>query len=183
MKYLAFLALVVISLSACKEQVKGKNGIVYKDAVEYNDYIVGRQSKIVQDVMDFLKATEVSLDSAKTMLSKYPAKVDVLIQDVKGMPPYKGDSVLRNTAIDLFGFYKKIFENEYKQIIDIRISGNSGTEEGVAEMERLAKNVTTEEEKYDKAFHNAQADFADKNKISLKKNEMQEKFNDAIKDK
>jgi hypothetical protein len=77
------------------------------------------------------------------------------------------------------GFYKKIFTNEYKQIIDIRLKGGSETEDGVAEMKRIVSSITTEEEKYDKAFQNAQAGFAGKNNMKLAENEMQKKFDKA----
>jgi hypothetical protein len=43
-----------------------------------------------------------------------------MIIDVNGMPPYKTDSSFRNAAIASFTFYKRIFGNEYKQIINIR---------------------------------------------------------------
>jgi uncharacterized FAD-dependent dehydrogenase len=93
----------VVTATACRQQVKWKNGIVYKNAVEYNDYIIGRQSLIIQNVMDFLKVSDTNLDSAKTLLNAYSIKVEGMVNDIKGMPPYKGDSVLRDAAIGLFG--------------------------------------------------------------------------------
>jgi hypothetical protein len=47
MKYVALFVIVVATTIACKQPVKGKDGKVYKDAVEYNDYIINRQSLIM----------------------------------------------------------------------------------------------------------------------------------------
>lgn len=179
MRYLTLLFIVVIVTTACKEPVKGKDGRVYKNAVDYNDYIISRQSLIMQDVIDFLKVSETNLDSSRKMLNDYAVKIERMTEDIKGMPPYKGDSVLRDAAIHSFGFYKKIFQNEYKQIIDIKLNGNDRTEEGVAELKHIVDKITAEEEKYDKAFHNAQGDFARKNNIKLAENEMQKKLDKA----
>ena len=179
MKYVALLLIITATTIACKQPVKGKDGKVYKDAVEYNDYIINRQSAIMQDVIDFLKVSETNLDSARKMLNDYAVKIEKMVEEIKGMPPYKGDSVLRDAAVGSFGFYKKMFQNEYKQIIDIRLSSNGQTEDAVAEMDRIVDKITVEEEKFDKVFHNAQGDFARKNNIRLSENDMQKKFDKA----
>jgi hypothetical protein len=110
------------------------------------------------------------------MLDNFVVEIDSMIIDIKGMPPYKGDTSFRDAAIRSFNFYKKAFDNEYKQLIHIRQNGGNTTEEGIAEMNRIVDNITSEEEKYDKAFHNAQKNFADKNHLKLGENKMQEKI-------
>jgi hypothetical protein len=179
MRFQVLLLIIITAVAACKEPVKGKDGKVYKNAVEYNDYIINRQSVIMQDVIDFLKVSETNLDSARKMLNDYTVKIEKMAEEIKGMPPYKGDSVLRDAAVGSFEFYKKMFQNEYKQIIDIRLSGNDQTEDAEAEMNRIVDKITVEEEKFDKAFHNAQSDFARKNNIRLSENDMQKKFDKA----
>jgi hypothetical protein len=176
MKYLFIAILATLGLAACNQPVKGVNGEVYKSATDYNDYIVGRQTAIMKNVMDFVEVSQTNLDSAGKMLDIYVVDIDKMITEIKGMPAYKGDSTLRDAAVASFGFYKKIFANEYKQLIDIRQSGQAETQEGVDAMNAIVNKISTEEEKYDKDFHNAQRDFASKNNMKLKDNEMQDKI-------
>jgi hypothetical protein len=54
------------------------------------------------------------------------------------------------------------------------------TNEDIEEMQNIVEKITKEEEGYDKAFHNAQKSFADRNNMKLKENEMQKKFEKEI---
>jgi hypothetical protein len=181
MRCLFFVLIITAFLSACNQPVKGRNGQVYKSAVQYNDYIIGRQTTLIKNVLDLSAIAQTNLDSADKMLNKYVVETDSMIINLNGMPAYKDDSSFRDAAIASFAFYKKIFGNEYKQLINIRKNGGDATEEGVAEMNRIVGDITREEEKYDKAFHNAQKNFADKNNMKLAENEMQKKI-DKIKE-
>ena len=156
---------------ACKQSVKGSNGVVYKTAVEYNDYIISRQSTLIKNVMDFVQVSQTDLDSADKMLDKNVAVISIMINDLNGMPAYKGDTTLRNTGINLFQFYKRVFGNDYKKLIELRKNGEDSA--SIAEINEIVQKVTKEEESYDKNFHNAQRDFAQKNNMKLTDNEMQ----------
>jgi hypothetical protein len=168
--YFLFIAFAGIFI-ACKQSVKGSNGVVYKTAVEYNDYIISRQSTLIKNVMDFVQVSQTDLDSADKMLDKNVAIISIMINDLNGMPAYKGDSTLRNTGINLFQFYKKVFGNDYKKLIELRKNGEDSA--SIAEINEIVQKVTKEEESYDKNFHNAQRDFAQKNNMKLTDNEMQ----------
>ncbi|HKB43269.1 MAG TPA: hypothetical protein VKC90_02730 [Chitinophagaceae bacterium] len=181
MRNLFVTIIIVAGLLACNQEIKGKNGVVYKSAVQYNDYIISRQNTLIKNILDLSVIAQTNLDSADKILDKYVVETDSMIIDVNGMPLYKGDSTFRNAAIASFAFYKKTFGNEYKQLISIRKNGGDATEEGVAEMKKIVNDITREEEKYDKAFHNAQKNFADKNNMKLGENEMQKKI-DKIKE-
>jgi hypothetical protein len=176
MKYLVLIIIFASGMAACQQPVKGRNGEVYKSAVQYNNYIVNRQSTIMGDIMEFARVSQTSLDSAGTMLDKYIPDIDVMINDIKGMPPYQGDSSLRDAAVNSFSFYKRIFGNEYKRLIAIRLTAANFADRGVAEMNGIVSQISKEEESYDKVFHNAQRDFAQKNNMSLEENEMQKKM-------
>jgi hypothetical protein len=168
---------MTVNVIACKQSVKGTNGVTYKSPVQYNDYIVGRQTTLMKNIVDFSKASEVNLDSAEKMLDSYVIETSNMINEIKGMPPYKGDSSLRDAAVRTFGFYKKVFEDDYKQIIRLNIDGESNTEEGTEKIKRIVEDISKEEEKLDKAFHNAQREFANKNNMKLMENTMQKKVN------
>jgi hypothetical protein len=176
MKKSLLIVFILSFISSCHEPVKGRNGELYRSASQYNDYIVSRQSKVMKNVMDFVSVSETSLDSAEKMLDKYILQITRIIEEIKGMPPYKNDSALRDAAIATFVFYKRIFDNEYKELIQIRRNGGAFTGEGVAQMQDIVERITREEEQYDKAFHNAQREFAEKNNMKLTDNEMQKQI-------
>ena len=176
----AVFFILVLSIIACNQPVKGRNGVTYKSAVQYNDYIVGRQSKLMQHVLDFAKAAAISLDSAETMLAEYTRETASTIEDIKGMPAYKGDTSLRDAAVRSFSFYKNVFQNDYTRIIQIRKKGDEMTIEEMGEMQRIVDNITREEKGFDESFHNAQDKFAKKNNMKLSENEMQKKFEKEI---
>ncbi len=181
MRYISIIiALVCSSIIACNQPVKGRNGVTYKSAVQYNDYIVGRQTKLMQHVLDFAKAAENDLDSAEKMLAKYSDETAKTVEEINGMPAYKGDTSLREAAARSFSFYKDVFQNDYTRIIQIRKKGDEMTNEEIEEMQRIVGKITREEEGFDKSFHNAQKNFADKNNMKLMKNEMQKKFEKEI---
>ena len=180
MRYVSIIIVLAFSIIACNQPVKGRNGVTYKSAVQYNDYIVGRQTKLMQHVLDFAKAAAIDLDSAETMLAEYTSETAVTIEDIKGMPAYKGDTSLRDAAVRSFSFYKNVFQNDYTRILQIRKKGDEMTNEEMEEMKSIVDKITREEEGFDKSFHNAQKNFADKNNMKLAENEMQKKFEKEI---
>ena len=170
----------VLFLTACNNPVKGPNGIIYKSATQYNDYIVNRQAILMQKVLDFSKAAEIDVDSAENMLNRFVGQTATMIDEIKGMPPYKTDSSLRDAAVKSFIFYKKVFEKDYMRIIQLQKKGFEITEEDVAEANRIVEAISSEEEVYDNRFYDAQKKFAAKNRMKLRENEMQKKFDREI---
>jgi hypothetical protein len=166
---LIVLAAVII---ACNKPAKGPNGVAYKSAVQYNDYIVSRQSSLIKNVLKFGKVAESSLDSAGLLLDGFISDTEKMISELKGMPAWKGDTSLRNAAVKSFTFYKSVFEKDYRRIIEIRKDENRDVK-AQSEINDIIKKISKEEEKFDKDFHNAQRDFATKNKMKLVQNELQ----------
>jgi hypothetical protein len=177
-KLLLILVLAPLFIS-CKYRAKGDNGVTYNSPVEYNDYIVGRQTKLMKRILEFGKVAQVDLDSAARLLDTYIKETDEMIGELKGMPPFKKDSSLRNAAIKSFLFYKKVFSEDYKEIISIRQNHGDETEEGVNSMTEIVDRITKQEEKLDKEFHNAQRKFADANKMKLVDNDIQKEIDKA----
>ena len=175
MRYLLLSVMIVVGFAACKQSsVKGSNGVTYKSPVEYNDYIVNRQTDLMKKVLEFGKIADISLDSAEAMLKKSVRDAEKMIAEIKGMPPYKGDSALRDAAASSFAFYKKVFEKDYVDILNIRKKGQENiTEDDVTEANRIVDKISKEEEVLDKTFHNAQKDYAEKHKMKLMNNKVQ----------
>lgn len=175
---LSSLIFLIILISGCNQVVKGKNGKEYKTAVAYNDAIVNHQSRIMKDILDFVEASKTSLDSADRLLDVYVGEINVIIEDIKGMPAFRGDTALRNAAVQSFGFYKRIMSGDYKELIRLRKEGAGETTEGMEQMNTIVEKISKEEEGYDKEFHRAQLAFAKKNNITLTDNDMQKKIDD-----
>ena len=180
MKFSGVILICVCAFAACNRPIKGRNGVVYKSAVQYNDYIVTRQTTLMQNVLDLIKAADHNIDSAENMLNRFVGQTASMIEEIKGMPAYKGDSALRDAAVRSFIFYKKVFGKDYMQIIQIRKKGIEVTNEDIAEANRIVEKITEEEGDYDKRFHEAQKNFAAKNNMKLRDNEMQKKFEKEI---
>lgn len=176
----AIVVILICGIIACDQPAKGRNGVTYKSAAQYNDYIVGRQAKLMQHVLDFAKTADNDLDAAEKMLDKYARETATTVEEIKGMPAYKGDSSLREAAVRSFSFYKNVFQNDYSRIIRIRKKGADMTSEDIEEMQKIAGKITRDEKGFDKSFHNAQKNFADKNRMKLMENEMQKKFDKEI---
>ena len=181
MKKLFFTLAIVVGFVACKESVKGTNGVTYKTAVQYNDYIVGRQTTLMKNIVTFGAMAQKDLDSAGKLLDIFARETVGYIKEIKGMPPYKGDSSLRDAAVNTFTFYKKVFDTDYRQIIEINKSGESATEEGAAKVNKIVADITKEEAEFDKFFHNAQRNFAETNNMKLIENSMQKKVDEMSK--
>lgn len=162
---------LLIVLAACNKPVTGKNGVTYKSPAQYNDYIVNRQTELMRKVSDFGVALGTDIDSARTMLDGFTRQTGTMIDEIKGMPAYKGDSSLREAAIRSFSFYKRVFEEDYMDIINIR-KKEEMTQDDASEIQRIITKITREEEGLDKAFHNAQNAFAKKNNMKLRENEL-----------
>ena len=158
-------------LISCNPPVKGKNGQVYRNAAEYNNYIIERQSTIMKDIARFVRVSNTSLDSADKELDRSIPGLARMRTEIGDMPLYKGDSSLRNSAIRLFSFYNRLFTEDYKQLLLFWRTNGRQTRLGINETNRVIEKITLEEEKYDKDFHNTQKDFAEKNHMKIKESD------------
>jgi hypothetical protein len=174
-----FLVIIVFSclfIISCNQSIKGRNGVTYKSASQYNDYIVNRQTKLLEHVLDFAKAADKNADSAQKMLDHYTIEAGTMLDEINGMPAYKGDSSLRKAAALSFGFYKNLFQNDYSRIITIRKKGAGITPDDITEMKSIVAKITRDEEGFDNSFHTAQKNFADQHHMKLIENENQKRF-------
>lgn len=177
MKYLLSLLIAASVFVACNNKgVKGKDGKVYKTAIEYNDFIVNRQMIVLKNMMTLADITDDKLDWGLGVMSKTADTLDILIKDVKNMPPYGKDSALRDAAVDLFTFYQRIFKDDYRELFEIRKNGGMATEEGMARMNEIVEKVSKEEDGFDARFEAAQNAFAKANGMRLEENSMQKKI-------
>jgi hypothetical protein len=182
MKYALSLLIVLSALVACKQGAKGRDGKVYKDAKEYNDYIVNRQMIVMKNIMSIADVTDEKIDWGMQVMARTADTIDILIKDIKNMPPYGKDSAMRDAAIDLFTFYKRIFKEDYRELFEIRKNGGAATEEGMARMSEIVDKVSKEEDGLDARFETAQNAFAKANNMRLEENDLQKKIDNMDKE-
>jgi hypothetical protein len=176
---LSVIALVsMIFFIACDGPVKGKNGIVYTSAVQYNDYIIDRQTKLSKEMVNFYGAIELSIDSADQIMDKMQQQLEKSYTEISGMAPYKGDSTFREKGVRLFAFYKDEMIPTLREMISIRkkeltVSTEASTD---PRMETLQAKIDDGEEKLVNDFLSVQKKFAKENKLRLEETPEQEKI-------
>lgn len=173
---LVTLLLLLPFFYACKEPLKAKDGTVFKTPADYNDYIISRQTKVIRRIIELGNRAENNPDTAYGLLDKFTAETDSVIDEIKGMPPYRSDSAFRNAAIRSFTFYRKLFNENYRRILLIRTQGGDATEDGVKEIMDITEKVKREEEILDKQLHSAQTEFATQYKMQMRPNAIQKEI-------
>ena len=177
-KLCTLLAIGIITLTtACKTSVKGDNSVSYSSAIAYNDSIVKKQQEIISSSLQLTSEADVS--KAAKIVDESISKITVSIKYLQGMPDWKGNTTLRDRALDLFNFYKELFSKDYKAILEIKKDGQITSEEQ-AKLIQIQTSVTEKEAKLDTAFEKAQKDFAESNHMGIINNPIQEKI-DALK--
>lgn len=165
-----------ILLSCSIPVAEGRNGARFATALEYNNYIIERQSGVITHIMNLGKLAETDLPATEAYLDKGVALADSVLTDVKGLSDFKGDSALRNSAIVLFAFYHKVFDKDYREMIAIRKKGEDISEEDYQRLQLLQQDLVQEEIVKDKHFLNAQQDFAARNNLRLGNNALQKQI-------
>lgn len=175
---LFYLAIIMVFTSCENRRVTGANGISYNNATEYNQYIVGKQTEILRMVFSFIDTVQINPQNALLHLDSQVKKVESIINDIKGMPAYKGNTGFRDAAIESFIFYAGVFKNEYKQMTELLITtmNTDATPEQIALNDKLTEDITRRETVVVNNFLKAQRGFAKENRLKLQESKEQKKF-------
>lgn len=146
--------------------------------VEYNDVIVGEQSKITQLFIESSTYVATDLDKANAIREKTIIQCDSSIARVSKLGDFKGDTKFRDAGLALFKFYKNINTNEYKEMIEILQKDDIGVED-IEKMTALQTGIGEQEAVLDENLRVVQNDFAKKNNIQIAPNALQKKI-DAL---
>lgn len=177
-------ACIFLVFISCKDKApRGANGVSFASALDYNAYIVDRQTSLRQDLVEFVRVTQSNLDSGEVMLNKSVRTTEQMIRELKGMPAYKGDSAFRDAAVSAFGFYRQKFDNDYRQIIQIRKRADGFTPTADMEIAAIVAKIKRQEKEYDTRFKETQNEFARKNDILLMTTKKQQDLRDQLKTK
>lgn len=166
-KYLVLLwiVLAVALLFSCSNT----NGL----AIDYNDRIIGLQSKIMKSMIDFSKT--FSTNDTALMEKKYTellASIDSALTEAEALPPFNESNEFRDAAIRLFEFYDDVAKNEYGEIVEIFYQENV-TEADADRIQALAEDISERERVLDQQFATVQKAFAKENGILLSDNKLQ----------
>lgn len=141
----------------------------FKDAVEYNDYIIVKQQRIGVLLTEYISMATDSLPSAEKLEMKRKSavtEVKKLVGDLKKMPAWKGNTAFRDASITLFVFYQSTLDNEFKEIAEILLKPEI-TEADYKRIEELQKSISTREGPLDDVFLEAQRKFAAENNFTI----------------
>ena len=166
-KYLVLFGIVLMGalLFSCKD--------TKSQAIDYNDKIVGLQSKIGKSMIEFSRT--FASNNITLMEKRYAellASIDSAISRAEAMESFNGSGAFRDTAIKLFEFYQDISENEYDEILDI-FNQDEITQADAERIEELAEGISEREEELDYEFATVQKAFAQKHGILLRDNKLQ----------
>lgn len=166
-QFLLFPILIAV-ISCDNAGQKDSRAANYKNAREYNNYIIDRHSRLMKEQMKFGEFARTNLDSATFQLEVISKQAEDVLTDIKGMPPFKKDSALRDAAIQSFIFYTRIFNEDYPKLIALaRKERDSADVFARPQIDEIVTKVIGEEKKYDSSFQVAQKAFADKNKLDI----------------
>lgn len=150
------------------------------EPVDYNDKIVGYQNNIGYKMVamnDYIATDDSNQERAHALRLELLQTTKESIAGVQKMTSFQGNDELRKSAIELFKFYERVIQTEYKEMIDILYSEDL-SEDDVVTLEEMVNRITIEEGSYDDKFQQAQEAFAAKHNLELEENELQEEIDD-----
>ncbi len=151
-----FLSLLfVLSMSNFIARAQTVN---FRNAVEYNDFIVSQQQNILNAMTIFnetvSKEGKTEIDAARLRVVDESVNA---AKNIRKMPPFKGQTGFRDAAASLFDFYTKVTSTTYTKLIDLMFSEDADRTD---KMNVIVANITEEEKKFDDKFLSAQKAFA-----------------------
>lgn len=159
----------------------GQNTVKITDPVKYNDYIVGEQDRIGTELLKLIGMFDALPEDQKVCINQLEVVLTTCksaIANVEKLKPIEHEFGLKNASIDLFKFYDRIIDSDYRVIIGELYKDVPDLEK----MQGVLTKVTEEEATYDGAFQTAQQSFATYHNMDLRPNEMQEQFDEAGED-
>lgn len=172
MQKLLFLFLLGIAIFAQSQN--------FTDAISYNDFIVGQQTKVGSEIIkfnDLMGSENPSKEIIKTALDTLVIVAEQALQTVKQAGPFEDNIRFYNASTELFGYYVKSMSTFYYQLLDLFFV-TEYTDEISNQIETIVNAIVEQEAMFDQEFAEAQQEFASKYKITLGANELQEELHD-----
>ncbi len=172
MKTILFSSLLLFCFVSCNQ--KQEETI---SATEYNNQIIGEQTKIMNSMLTFIDAIQTSdkvkIDETRKNIT---SSCELSLTYLKKMEVFDKNFKFRDAAIKLITFYKEISEKEYFEMQQILEKGMNIVQADIEKMDEIDKTVGEKETQLDAEFQNAQQEFAKKYNVTIVDNEMQKKI-------
>lgn len=149
--------------------------IRFDKANEYNDFIIGEQTKVGQAIKEFMTVNAESNDSTviHNARNKIAIQADSAIARLKRLVGFRGDTAFKGSSMRLFGFYASTARVQYAQLVRYSFRTDKNDEALKKEMMAVVNLVIESEKKFDSEFSQAQKAFAAKNNFTLTENTSQ----------
>jgi hypothetical protein len=148
----------------------------FSSSVRYNDFIINNQTNVYRKIVELVDCMEKCDDKElKAKYTEFGDEAKYSLKQIKRLSAFGGNTDFRDRAIELFEFYIEVYENSYKELIDMIIKGDV-TEKDQARMNKIVEEVSTKEAKLDNAFQTAQQKFADDNGMQIIENDIQKEI-------
>lgn len=148
-----------------------KDHNVYTDAISYNDAIIGIHTKVLVEMLEMGKYTDL-IDMRK-QLAVIQEEVKIALTTINKIY-YSGDADQRfkNAALKIFNFYDRIFTEDYVAILDLRDITDNEEDYDIAnaaylKMNKIVEKFSAEETILDVEFEEVQKSFARENRIFI----------------
>jgi hypothetical protein len=161
-----YFILVLLCLLNCF--AKAQNSQTILTPAEYNDKIVGEQYKIQQKIFDYTSYA-VHSENIEEIIAKRLAvilQIDASIASIQAMPEIKKDGNLKKEAVDVFVYYKTLFELDFKDSDELAKNKNNSYND----LKKYYASLDKATKKMQKAVEDmakAQQKFADKNAMKI----------------
>lgn len=165
------LLLAICYLSGAFKLAAQKTGDTaeFKSAIDYNNYIIAEQEKVVTGMnrlslaidKDLCNDMDKALDSLKILTEKS-------LKVIKGMGAYNNNFEFRDAAVNLFSFYCKISKKEFKTMVNILKKGDKITKKDEKKIGDINIKITNKENILDTFFSDAQQKFAKENNFTIR---------------
>lgn len=153
----------------------------FEDPVEYNNFIVSKQSDVVEKSMEYVSLSVHSQDEGAVDAKRREVvrTLEKGIRDIEGMPAYKGDARLKNEALDVLRLYLEVYTADFNEAALLKKDRESSFEA----MEKYFKAQEKAERKLAQAgeqFSKAQDAYAKKYELLIKEEERESELKDKL---
>ncbi|MBX9850482.1 MAG: hypothetical protein K2X86_01855 [Cytophagaceae bacterium] len=136
---------------------------------EYNNFIVHEQDQLVNKIIEYNIATAHSDNYEENNLKcvEISRQLEISIEKIKALPPFKNDYKLQEEALTVFRLYKEAYDIEFNEVNLLRKDRKKSFEA----MEKYFKALDKAGYKLkngSEKFIKAQQEFAKKYKLSVK---------------
>lgn len=176
--FLAFCLFLILPASQIRAQAAPSP--VFKDAIEYNDFVINEQNVIGSKILVLITIIQdptATKEQANEALADAVRTSQKAVEGMGNVTPYEGGERFHKAATELFSFYNSMFRNEYKEVVDLVFSEEITAEDEVR-MGELVEIISNKEAGFDQEFSGAQNEFAQRHNFTLRKNELQDQFDD-----